>query len=144
MAIFSFLTGSKEAQNEAHLRNLILMARSDNDIDKSEVDVIVNIGIDRGFTEGQIKKMLKNNDRSELFIPDNDHERFDQLYDLTQVMLADGIIEDDEMEYCTNFANKIGFRKTISWLLILLILEGVEKGVDKEWIYHRCKHYLSV
>ena len=144
MAIFSFLTGSKEAQNEAYLRNLILMARSDNDIDKSEVNVIVKIGIERGFTEGQIKKMLENDKRNELFVPDNDHERFDQLYDLTQVMLADGIIEDGEMEYCTNFANKIGFRKTISWLLILLILEGVEKGVDKEWIYHRCKHFLSV
>ncbi len=141
--MFSFLTGGKEAQNESHLKNLILMARSDNDIDKSEVDVIMKIGKERGFTEVQIKDMLKSNERTDLITPENDNERFEQLYDLTQVMLADGIIEDDELEYCTKFANKIGFRKTISWMLILLILEGVEKGVDKEWIYHRCKHYLS-
>ena len=50
--------------------------------------------------------------------------------------------QDDEMEFCTGFAGKLGFRKTISWMLILLILEGIEKGIDKEWIYDRCHGFL--
>ncbi len=129
---------SKEEKNESHLRNLILMAKSDNDIDKSELEVIFKVGQDRGFSNEEIKKFLVDTTERELYVPDNDKERFEQLYDLTQVMLADGIIEDDEMEFCTDFAGRLGFRKTIAWLLILMILEGLEKSVDKEWIYDRC------
>ncbi len=139
--MLSFLK-SKVERNESHLRNLILMAKSDNDIDKTELEVIFGIGKERGFSDGQIKEFLIDSNRRELYIPDNDLERFDQLYDLTQVMLADGVVEDDEMDFCTGFAGKLGFRKTISWMLILLILEGIEKGIDKEWIYDRCHGFL--
>lgn len=134
---------NKEEQNESHLKNLILMARSDNDMDKSEVEVIFKIGLERGISEVRVKELLSSTQRNELVVPEHDHDRFDQLYDLTLVMLADGVIEDDEMIFCTNFAAKLGFRKTISWLLILMILEGIEKGVDKEWIFDRCKTYLK-
>ena len=34
--MISIFGTNKEEQNESHLKNLILMARSDNDIDKSE------------------------------------------------------------------------------------------------------------
>lgn len=142
MSMFS-LFKTKEEKNESHLKNLILMARSDNDIDTNEVQEIFKIGLERGFSEEEVKGFLTQKGRNELIIPENDTERFEQLYDLTKVMLADGIIEDDEMEFCTGFAGKLGFRKTISWLLILLILEGIEKGVDKEWIYDRCRSFLK-
>ncbi len=141
--MISIFRGNKEEQNESHLKNLILMARSDNDIDKSEVEVIFKIGLDRGITEERVKELLSSKVRSELVVPEHDHERFDQIYDLTMVMLADGIIEDDEMDFCTDFAGKLGFRKTISWLLILMVLEGIEKGVDKDWIFDRCRVYFN-
>ena len=140
--MFSIFKSSVE-KNESHLKNLILMAKSDNDMDKSEIEVIFKIGIERGMDEEKIKEYLSSTQKGDLHIPDNDHDRFDQLYDLTQVMLADGVIEDDEMEFCTDFANKVGFRKTIAWLLILMILEGIEKGVDKEWIFDRCRMYFK-
>ena len=141
--MISIFGANKEEQNESHLKNLILMARSDNDIDKSEVEVIFKIGLDRGIGEARVKELLVSKDRIELVVPELDSERFEQLYDLTMVMLADGIIEDDEMEFCTDFAGKLGFRKTISWLLILMILEGIEKGVDKDWIFDRCRMHFK-
>jgi tellurite resistance protein len=141
--MISIFGTNKGEQNESHLKNLILMARSDNDIDKSEVEVIFKIGLERGIPESRVKELLSSKERNELVVPEHDSERFEQLYDLTMVMLADGIIEDDEMEFCTDFAGKLGFRKTISWLLILMILEGIEKGVDKDWIFDRCRMYFK-
>ena len=58
--MISIFGGNKEEQNEAHLKNLILMARSDNDIDKSEIEVIFKIGLDRGIAEHRVKELLSS------------------------------------------------------------------------------------
>ena len=144
MATFPFFSKSKFAQNEAHLRNLILMAKSDNSIDQSELEVIYEIGLRRGFTENEIKDLLRNNDRQKLIVPENDQDKFEQLYDLTLVMMADGIIEDDEMDFCIDFGNKLGLRKTRAALLITEIVEGLEKKLDKFDIFNKTKKYFNV
>lgn len=143
MNIIPAFDGNKKKQNEAHLKNLILMALSDHNIDKSEVEVIYQIGLDRGILPERIKELLISKERSSLIVPANDYDRFEQLYDLTIVMLADGIVEDEEMEFCTDFASKLGFRKTISWLLILSILDGVEKGLSRKEVFSICRSYLK-
>jgi uncharacterized membrane protein YebE (DUF533 family) len=143
MATFPFFGKNKFAQNEAHLRNLILMAKSDNSIDQSELEVIYKIGLHRNFTEDEIKDLLRSNDRQKLIIPENDQDKFEQLYDLTLVMMADGIIEDDEMDFCVNFGNKLGLRKTNSALLITEIVEGLESDFDKFDIFNKTKQYFS-
>jgi uncharacterized membrane protein YebE (DUF533 family) len=143
MATFSFFGKSKYAQNEAHLRNLILMAKSDNSIDQSELEVIYKIGIHRNFTENEIKDLLRSNDRQKLIVPENDQDKFEQLYDLTLVMMADGVIEDDEMNFCINFGNKLGLRKTNAALLITEIIEGLEDKYDKFDIFNKTKKHIS-
>lgn len=143
MAILPFLSSSKETVNESHMRNLILMAKSDNSIDKSEVEVIIKIGLQRGFTEKQVKTMIRNNQDPNIVKPEGEKEMFEQLYDLTLVMCADGIIEDDEMEFITGFANEIGFRKTSSALIVVCILEGMDNNLPQEQIYQETKVYMK-
>ncbi len=137
------LFGSKKvAQNESHLKNLILMARSDNSIDQSEVEVIIKIGKERGFSEVEIKDFLTSSEKNKLIIPEGDQEKFDQLYDLTLVMMADGIIEEDEMDFVTSFANKLGFRKTSSAFIVTKILEGLEQQLNKTDIFDLTKQFM--
>lgn len=142
MALLSFLSTTKESVNESHMRNLILMAKSDNSIDESEVEVIINIGLERGFTQKQIKDMIRNNHDPQIIKPEGDREMFEQLYDLTLVMCADGIIEDDEMEFITNFANEIGFRKTSSAFIVVSILEGMDNNLSVDEIFTKTRVYM--
>jgi hypothetical protein len=115
------------------------MAKSDHSIDQSELEVTYKIGLHRNFTESEIKDLLRNNDRHKLIIPENDQDKFEQLYDLILVMMADGIIEDDEMEFCIDFGNKLGLRKTRAALLIIEIVEGLEGDFD---IFNKTKKYF--
>lgn len=132
----------KGNQQESHLRNLILMANSDNSISKSEIEAIYEIGIKRGISRDRIKSILRDTKEIELFIPDNGHDKFEQIYDLVIVMLADGVIEDYEMNFCTNIANKFGFRKTISALIVIRITQGIKEKLSKKQIKELCKDYL--
>ena len=142
MSSFPFFGKSKYQQNEAHLQNLILMAKSDHSIDQSELVVIYKIGINRNFTEGEIKELLRCHKKTKLIIPENNQDKFEQLYDLTLVMMADGIIEDDEMNFCIDFGNKLGLRKTNAALMVTEIVEGLESEFDKFDIFNQTKKYF--
>lgn len=140
--MFSIFSTSKEVQNESHMKNLIMMARSDNSIDKTEVDVIMQIGEERGLSKARVKELLTSKDKAKIIPPDSPRDMFEQLFDLTRVMCADDVIEDDEMEFVTGFANKIGFRKMSSAFIVDRILEGMEEKLSKDQIFEATKMYM--
>lgn len=144
MDIKAFFTGKKEDSNTAHMKNLILMAKSDNYIAKPEVETIFRIGLERGFTKEEVSAFLKEETRKKIHIPEGEKEKLEQLYDLTQVMLADGVIEDDEMEFVTGFANKLGFRKMSSAFIVTKILEGIEQEKNKKEVFKMAKPFMEV
>jgi uncharacterized membrane protein YebE (DUF533 family) len=142
--MLSFFNRRKIAIDESHMRNLIMMARSDDNIDKREVETILRIGKERGFTENQVKDFLRSDETSlKLISPESNLEKFEQLYDLTQVMMADGIIEDDEMNFCTRFAQRLQLRKTCAALTITNIIAGIESKWNKERIFSEARVYLD-
>ena len=55
--------------NESHIRNLILMAKSDNYIDHRELDVIYTIGEEKGFSREEIEYFLIDDSQFELIQP---------------------------------------------------------------------------
>ena len=65
-----FSAPAKEVQNESQMKNLIMMARSDNSIDKTEVDVIMTIGEEQGLTKKRIKELLTSNDKAKIIQPE--------------------------------------------------------------------------
>lgn len=144
MALFKFLTKNKDEVRESHMHNLILMAKSDNSIDKSEIEAILSIGQEQGFTEDEVKKMILTDlNPKAIIIPEEEHEMFKQLHNLSLVMCADGIIENDEMEFVTDFATQLGFRKTSSAFIVDRILEGIEEKLSIEQIYQETKIFMK-
>ena len=142
--MLGFFENEKIESDESHVRNLILMAKSDNSIDKSELEVIFKVGKERGFAREEVVNFIKDNKRTGLIKPDAVIEKFEQLHDLVLVMLADGVIEHDEMDFIVNFANKLGFRKVTSAFIVTYILEGREQDLSQRQIYNRIKKILTL
>lgn len=141
--MISIFKSRRVAQDESHVKNLILMAKSDNSIDTTEVEVIIQIGKERGFSEEEVKEFLRSTERSKLIPPDDNRDKFDQIFDLTLVMLADDVVEEDELEFVTGFAHKLGFRKTSSAFIVTRILEGLEKKLGKNQIYETATRFMN-
>lgn len=142
--MLGFFENDKIESDESHVRNLILMAKSDNLMDKSELEVIFQIGRERGFDKIEVKEFIKDNQKTGLIKPDTVLEKYEQLHDLVLVMLADGVIEEDEMEFIVHFANRLGFRKVTSAFAVTYILEGIEQGLSQRQIYNRIKKILTL
>ncbi|MFT2007964.1 TerB family tellurite resistance protein [Pontibacter sp. 13R65] len=140
--MFGFFESEETKRLKSHIKNLGALAKIDGHVDPDEMNYIVSIGTRHGLKANEVQDILSNLDRVELKAPANDTERFDQIYDLVEMMLADGIIDEKEMEFCTNMALKLGFRKSIVGVLVRKISIGVKDGMPREMIRQEAQAFL--
>lgn len=128
---------------ESHIRNLILMAKSDNYLDQRELAIIMKIGLEKGFTEDEINYFVRDDSYFDLIPPKQLIECFEQLYDLGLVMMADGIIQDNELNYYKKFAEKLGLSNKHANFVTLTIVEGLDNNFGKNTIFQASKKFLQ-
>jgi uncharacterized tellurite resistance protein B-like protein len=126
-----------------HLKNLVALAKADGVFSESEKEYIFKIGEKSGLKTQEIESLLADPITEEVKVPNNDSDRFDQIYDLVQMMLADGSIDDNEMDFCIKMAEKLGFRKAIVGILVRKISIGLTSGLDKEAIKRESENFLD-
>ena len=104
----------------------------------------IAIGQKNGFKPDEVKNLIANSPSSHFHLPENDSERFDQIYDLVEMMLADGIVDDDEMEFCMAMAAKLGFRRTLVGVLVRKITMGVKDGLSRDHIKKEFQSFMNI
>ncbi|MDX5346122.1 MAG: TerB family tellurite resistance protein [Hymenobacteraceae bacterium] len=123
--------------------NLGALAKVDGHVDSAEMNFIISIGIKNGMKPEDVRTLLANAGSAKLDLPTNDSERFDQLYDLVEMMLADGIVDDSEMDFCIDMAEKMGFRKAVVGVLVRKISVGVKDGLERDEIKKEAQSFLD-
>lgn len=138
---------TKKTKNlKSHLANLVAIANSDGEFSVAEKRLIFDIGVKNGLSIDEVKKIIKSDSKSiEFKVPDNDSDRFDELYDLVSMMLADGICSEDEMSNCIELAEKLGFRKAITGVLVrrIVTLQTGDEPKSREEIKVLCGDFLN-
>ena len=139
---------TKKTKNlKSHLANLVAIANSDGDFSVAEKRLIFDIGVKNGLSIDEVKKIIKSDSKSiEFKVPDNDSDRFDELYDLVSMMLAEGVCSEDEMSNCIELAEKLGFRKAITGVLVRRIVTlqvGEGEAKSREEIKILCGDFLN-
>lgn len=134
---------SKEVKKvKSHLRYLASLAKIDGHVDEAEMNLLYQVADKNGIKPNVVRSIVSNPRSVEIEIPDNNAERFYQLFDIVQLMLADGIIHDSELDYCVEMAKKLGFRKAIVGVLVNKIARGVRDGVDREDIKKESEAFM--
>jgi len=92
---------------------------------------------------GELIGLRKEWNKIPFVYPDNDAERFDQIYDLV-MMMADGEIDENEMKVCNKYAEHLGFDKRIVDELVLSISSNITVGNNPEETKERVKFMLKI
>ena len=58
-------------------------------------------------------------------------------------MLKDGEVNDAEMEFCMELANRLGFRKVIVGVLVAKIERGIKEGLTRKQIRKEADAFVS-
>lgn len=118
---------------KSHIKNLLALAKADGHVHAKEQKMLLKIGKRLGLKDRQVKELMDSNEKFSVVVPDNFHDRMNVLFDVIQMVWADGVIEKKEIEFCESLVKKFGMKKGIvQWLLNEVFEKGVTPPQD-EW-----------
>ena len=141
--MFGFFENEQAKKIKGHLCNLAALAKADGHVDDRELNFIITVGKKNGITAAEVRKIVAGDTDCLSDLPSNDSERFDQIFDLVDMMLADGIVDETEMDFCIMMAEKLGFRHAIVGVLVRKISQGVKDAVPRERIKEESLAFLN-
>jgi len=115
-----------------HLRNLVALANADGELHNNERALIYRLGDKYGLKEKQVTKIIESNKEQELYVPERDDEKMNQLFDLLQMVYADGVVDDNEVTFCKDVVEKFGYKEALVDKLIELFKTGDPVPADWE------------
>ena len=141
--MFGFFENEQVKKIKDHLLNLVALAKADGHIDAREMNFILAVGKKNGMSSSDVQALISDAKGASADLPTNDSDRFDQIFDLVDMMLADGVVDDTEMDFCIMMAEKLGFRKAIVGVLVRKISQGVKDGIPRERIKEESTSFLN-
>ncbi len=116
------------------LNILIQLAEADKHFSPLERQRIFDLAKKRGFPTEEVKELIRNPEPIGTFGALSYDQRFDYLYNLIDLMLADKKIFENELLFCKDIAIKLGFKKDVVDFLKDEIYE-YDKEALKKHIY---------
>jgi uncharacterized tellurite resistance protein B-like protein len=135
MSISHHFDHPQKKHNKEYFTHLVQIAKADESISQHEMDLLIRIGRELGFTEPEIDGLIKTKGKSDYIAPYELSKRFDQLYEIVKMTLADGTIDLKEMRLATGFAVKSGFKENEIPELLVLLINGIKAGKDEEELF---------
>lgn len=109
----SFFEHQRTSYKRNYMRNLIALASTDGALDPEEKMLIYTIGARRGMKEWQIGELLEDTSSHTFFIPDSVGNRMNLLYDVMQIVYADGKVTTAEYNFVTNIIKALNLDSEI-------------------------------
>lgn len=132
----TFFEHQKSSFKKSYLRNLISLASADGFLDDDEKILIYRIGKTRGLKEWQINELLAEDyTHFDVFIPEGVGNRMNLLYDIMQMIYADGTVNNNEVEFIIGIVKQFKLRPEIVHHLIDMFQYGSPSPKDwKEFV----------
>ncbi len=141
--MFGFFESDEKKEIKSHLRHLVRLAKSDGVLHKSELKFIHKYGKQNGLSKKVVDEIVENPTSVDIVVPTTREAKFDQIFDLAQMMLKDGEVNDAETEFCMELANRLGFRKVIVGVLVAKIERGIKEGLDRDQIKAEAAPFIN-
>lgn len=141
--MFELFTNEKIRRKKNHMINLIALSKADGNIDINEKMLLYKVGERNGFTASQVEDLIAKSFKANVIRPDSNEERFSQVFDVVELMLADGQVDEDELDFAIDYASKLGFKKEIVGVLVRKISMGLTEGVSKEGLKNELTPFLN-
>lgn len=144
MSILEHFDHSEKKQDKEHFKHLIQVALADGKIEDNEFKMLHRLGKNMGFTDPEIDDLLESTKQSAYNPPYELSRRFEQIYGIVKMVLADDKIDNNEMRLATGLALKSGFQENEIPALLVLLIDGIKKGEDEEDLFKIYKKRIMI
>jgi uncharacterized tellurite resistance protein B-like protein len=118
-----------KATAKSHMRNLIEIAAADGGFGIEEQRLLEYAAQRNDISKSQLKDIQTDTSKVQFEVPQDEQDKFFQLYDLVHMMSVDKNIHSEELRLCEIFAIKFGYRKEVVREMIETIRQNIEKWI---------------
>lgn len=137
MSILEHFDHPEKKQNKEYFLHLIQVAMADGTIGELESKMLHRLGKNLGFTDPEIDALLQSTKHSSYHPPYELSKRFEQLYGIVKIILADDQIDKAEMRLAGVFALQSGFAEGEITALLSLLINGIKEGEEEEDLFRQ-------
>jgi len=142
MSFSDFITDQGKKINKSYYITLIQVCRIDGKIDQLEMDMLRKEGRKFGLTDPEIDKLISSESHNEYHTPYSLDEKFEQLYNVAAMILADNVVTEGEKKAIRRIATEGGFSDAAIESLRDILLEGIKNNESEETLLARFKSEL--
>lgn len=141
--MFSLFEKAETRKAKNFLSQLVSMAKSDGQVHNDEMVYIYKIGERNGLKPNEIETIVNASSTAKLIVPGQIREKFELIYALTELMHADGVITEEELDLCVDYALKLGVKKEIAGVLVRKISMDVHENLNIEKIWDNVQPFIA-
>lgn len=119
-------------ERRSHFRNVASVAAKDGVINNEERAVLAFVAQKWKLTDEDLRDVTEHPNAIEMALPNDRLACFQQLYDLVEIMIVDGMVRIKERELCTSLAVNLGFTPDAVDTIIQAILKGNLSSRDEK------------
>jgi hypothetical protein len=139
MNFSDFITNSGRRIRKEQYIQLVQVAKIDGKISKAELVLLHREGKKFGLTDPEIDNLLKLKDAHQYNPPYSLRDKFEELYEIAEMILADDVITESEKGMIKKYAIAAGFNDPTINKLISLLFEGIKNGEDADELFNEFK-----
>ncbi len=109
MSILEVFETGKHKEEKAHIRNLIMIAKADGEVDEKELAFIEKMALKYNVSSEEVKQLCDHPEQVSIHPPVSKDERYQRMFNLSKMAAADGVLEFHEMALLRRYALGIGF-----------------------------------
>lgn len=142
MSFSDFITNNGKKVTKDAFRYLVQVSRVDGKIGPEEMELLHKEGKKFGLTDPEIERLIHSEKDHHYNPPYSLHEKFEHLYNIAEMIMADDVIKEKEKRMIRRFAIEAGLEFSKIDSLIDLVIEGIEKNVEEEELFNKFKKKL--
>lgn len=142
MNFSDFITDNGKRVNREHFIHLIQVSQIDGKISNSELELLHKQGRKFGLTDPEIDTLIKSEFQHHYDPPYSLHHKFDQLYNITEMILSDKGISESEIRAVKRYAIAAGFKDKHIDGLIDLLLKGITNNQTEDSLLSEFKNLI--
>ena len=132
MNFSDFITHNGKRVNKEAFIHLVQISRTDKTVSREEITLLHKEGRKFGLTDPEIDSLIHAQRGHHYHPPYSLDEKFEHLFQVAQMILADEVVKESELKMIRKFAIEAGFSDKTIEKLIELIFEGVRKNESEE------------
>jgi uncharacterized tellurite resistance protein B-like protein len=142
MNFTDFITNHGKRVNKEAFIHLVQISKTDGRINKDELELLHKEGKKFGLTDPEIDHLIHTERDHHYHLPYSLQEKFDHLYKIAEMILADDKVKEEEIKMIKRFAIEAGFEYSKIDAVVKIIMDGVREDISEEALFNKFKKKL--